>query len=287
MNLPGSGAKEQAAAYVRDHLDEAIEKYIRANTSGGTLAISSDAARELLPGYATPAERTQNNFLLGEASSELADAVWQRAMSQGPTQERYIVEFLTGSPGSGKTRSLASKEDTELALITEGMMDHFNKSVARIQQAIDANFVPTLRLVYAIDPRTTLRRAVARAMEFGRPVRISQMSRLYVEIPKTVDRIAQHFGDKLGINVFDNSVDGRIPTVSTIETALQATGRYTEVVAREAVLDELNELRNDRKISPDLYRKFHGDPDPPHTPASGRGGGGPSPAGDGGPGGKD
>jgi len=263
-------AAKQADAYLREHLNEAVEKYLKENTSGGTLAVSSDAARELLPGYATPAERTANNFALGPASSRLADAVWQRAMQDGPTAERYIITFLTGSPGSGKTSSLLDGgQHTPVALISEGMMDHFGKSAARIQQAIDAGFVPTLRLVYAIDPRTTLRRAVSRAMKYGRPVAISQMSRLYVEIPKTVVLLTQHFGDKLGVRVFDNSADGRAPKDSTLETAVRATGEYTEATAKEAMLHELEGLRNTGKISTELYRQFNRKPSPPDTPASG------------------
>lgn len=278
-------AAKQADAYLREHLNEAVEKYLKENTSGGTLAVSSDAARELLPGYATPAERTANNFALGPASSRLADAVWQRAMQDGPTAERYIVEFLTGSPGSGKTRSvISSKEETRAAaIISEGMMDHFGKSETRIQQAIEAGFVPTLRLVYVSDPKVTARRAVARAMEHGRPVAISQMSRLYVEIPRTVAKLEKHFGDRLGVSAFDNSVDGKLPRQTSTATALRATGKYTVSTAEEAMLDELDKLRNDGRISPELYSKFTGTSGPSDTARGGKGDGTPGATHDGRP----
>jgi len=149
------------------------------------------------------------------------------------------------------------------------MMDNFEKSAIRIQQAIDAGFVATLRLVYADDPRTTLRRTVARAMEFGRPVAISQMSRLYVEIPKTVARLQKHFGIDLGLTVFDNSRNGFMPEQTTVEAAMDATGEYTVTTAKEAMLDELDKLRNDGKISPEVYEQFRGDHRPPRSPASG------------------
>jgi hypothetical protein len=250
---------EIANAYLDEHLAEVIAKYRALNTSGGTLAVSSDAARELLPGYATPAERTANTFALGPASSRLADAVWQEAMREGPTEERYAVEFLTGSPGSGKTRSvIGQQEETPFAVITEGMMDDFDRSAARIQQALDQGFVATLRLVYVDDPRTTIRRAVARAMEFGRPVPIAQMSHLYVTIPKTIALLYAYFGDELGVSVFENSRDGSFPLRTSLETALRITGAYTFDTAREAMLYELDRLRDDGKVSQQVYAKFLG-----------------------------
>lgn len=79
---------QAADKYLDEHLDEAVDKYRQKNTSGGTLAVSSDAARELLPGYSTRAERTANNFALGPASSRLAAEVWRRAIEAGPAPKR-------------------------------------------------------------------------------------------------------------------------------------------------------------------------------------------------------
>jgi len=110
---------ELADGFLRENLDLAVAAYLARNRRGGALAISSDAARELLPGYSDPAERLQNNFALGPASSKLAEAVWQLAIREGPTHERYVVEFLTGSPGPGKTSScIESAEETPLAIIS-------------------------------------------------------------------------------------------------------------------------------------------------------------------------
>jgi hypothetical protein len=203
---------ELADEFLQENLDLAVSTYLTRNRRGGTPAISSDAARELLPGYSNHAERLRNNFALGPASSKLADAVWQLAMTSGPTPERYVVEFLTGSPGSGKTSSyIDSTEKTPLAIISESMMDNFERSAIRINQAIEAGLVAALRLVYADDPAITLRRAVARTMAFGRPVAISQMSRLYVEIPKTVAQLQRKFGDNLGVMAFDIRATARCP----------------------------------------------------------------------------
>jgi hypothetical protein len=180
-------------------------------------------------------------------------------MREGPTEDRYGLEFLTGSPGSGKTSSIIDGfENSPLAVVTEGMMDDFERSRVRVQQAIGAGFYVTVRLVYANDPRTTLRRAVTRAMKFGRPVPIAQMSWLYVEIPKTISRLKAHFGDIAGLVVADNSVDGQLPLRSTMKRALRETGEYTVVAAREAMLDELTKLRDDGRVSSDLFDKFSG-----------------------------
>lgn len=84
------------------------------------------------------------------------------------------------------------------------------------------------------------------------------MARLYVEVPKTVAKIAQHFGDALGIAVFDNSVDGRLPEDSTIQDALKAAGAYTIAEAEEAMQDELDKLRDAGEVSPSIYDKFRG-----------------------------
>lgn len=252
--------KTKADDHLKD-IDKAASNYIEKNTSGGTLTVSSDAAREMLPGYGTPAERTQNTLVLGPASSKLADAAWEKAIEEGPTDAKPGVEFLTGSPGSGKSSSVIDNDlaDSKFKVVSEGMMDNYDRSAARIQQAIDAGFIPSLRLIYAIDPKTTLRRAVARAMEHGRPVTVKLMSRLYVEIPKTVERLAEHFGDKLGVQVFDNSRDGRGAKRSDIASAVAATGEYTVDTAREAMLDELAKLSSEGKVTPDLFRKFQGD----------------------------
>jgi 4-amino-4-deoxy-L-arabinose transferase-like glycosyltransferase len=250
---PQDSVVAAADAYLRDHLDEAIAEYRRCNTSGGTLAISSDAARELLPGYSNPEERTANSFALSPASSRLAEAIWRDTN----LDERYVAIFLTGSPGSGKTSSfIASGEDTPTAIISEGMMDKLAFSIRRIQNALDAGFVPSVRLVYVDDPRTTLRRAVLRAMRFGRPVAAAHMGRLYVDIPNTVAKLADHFGSSLGVIVFDNSVDERLPVQTTLAEALRATQAYTIATATEAMLHELDKLRNDGTLHDQLFRQF-------------------------------
>jgi len=253
------GVARTAEKYLDEHLGEALDKYRQQNTSGGTLAVSSDAARELLPGYATPAERTANNSALGPASSRLAAEVWRRAIEAGPTPERFIASFLTGSIGSGKTSSfLDHADDSPIALISEGMMDDFGMSVQRIERAIEKGFTPTLSLVFADEPRTTLRRAVRRAMQFGRPAPIEQMAKLYVAVPGTVAKIAEHFGGALGIAVFENSIDGKLPKNSTLQNAVKATGAYTIEKAKEAMQDELDKLRNAGEVSHEVYLKFRG-----------------------------
>jgi len=76
-------ARELAEAYLAN-LDRAVAEYRLRNTASGTLIVSSDAARELLPGYSNPAERLRNNYSLGAASSKLAAAVWEDAIARGP-----------------------------------------------------------------------------------------------------------------------------------------------------------------------------------------------------------
>jgi hypothetical protein len=90
--LRGEGARgsvvEAADDYLREHLEEAIAEYRRLNTTGGTLGISSDAARELLPGYGTPAERTaKSNARHGGSSGE--DQPWRAGA-------RAVSWFLLG-----------------------------------------------------------------------------------------------------------------------------------------------------------------------------------------------
>ena len=270
---PETGSVAAATdAYLRDHLPEAVAEYIRRNTRAGRLAISSDAARELLPGYSTRDERANNSYALSPASGRIAEEVWAHLRVVGPSAERYVATFLTGSPGSGKTSSvLEVQEESRVAIISEGMMDHFDMSVARIQGAIDAGFVSTLRLVFVDDPRVTIRRAVARAMEFGRPVSVRHMARLYVDIPRNVLRLSEYFGSDLGLAVFDNSVDGRNPLWSSIEDALEITGAYTVDEAQEAMLDELDTLLDLGKVTRELYEQFGRPPGTP-SPADAAGG---------------
>jgi len=244
-----------AEAYLAD-LDRTISEYRLRNTRGGTLVVSSDAARELLPAYSYPAERLRNNYALGPPSSRLAAAVWDDAIMKGPDPSRPGLEFLTGCPGSGKTQSLVGLEELPYGIVSEAMMDNFHLSAARIQQALTARFKPVLRLVYTDDPRTNLRRAVLRAMEFGRPVRITQMARLYLQIPKTVAELAAHFNRQIGLFVVQNSQDGRPARKSTLEEALTLTGAYTVFAATEAMTHELEELCRVGKATPEVARAF-------------------------------
>ena len=260
-----------ADAYLRDHLPEAIAEYRRRNTYGGTLSISSDAARELLPSYSTPTERMANTLSLSPASSVLAQEIWDRTLRARSNPARYVVEFLTGSPGSGKTSSFIEVEaGSPIAIIREGMMDHFALSAANIQQAIDAGFVPVLQLVFVSDPRITIRRAVARAMEHGRTVPVSQMARLYLEIPANVERLRQHFGDQLGMKVYNNSFDGRPPTPSSISEALSELREYTIATVEEAMRDELEAIHSAGRASDAVYRGFAGASATTHATAGSR-----------------
>jgi hypothetical protein len=61
---------------------------------------------------------------------------------------------------------------------------------------------------------------------------------------------------ELGILVFDNSMDGRAPLLATISDALRATGAYTASSATEAMLSELDKLRNNVTVTDDLYQQF-------------------------------
>jgi hypothetical protein len=244
-----------AEDYLAD-LDRAIEEYRLRNTHGGTLIVSSDAARELLPGYSSPVERLRNNYALGPASSRLVAAVWDDAILRGPGPAKPGLEFLTGCPGSGKTQSLAGPEELPYGIVSEAMMDNFQLSAVRIQQAQAAGFKPVLRLVYADDPRTNLRRAVLRAMEFGRPVRIPQMARLYVQIPRTVYDLAAHFNRQVGLFVVQNSEDGLPARKSTLQEALALTGAYTVSAAMEAMTYELEELCRVGEASPEVAHAF-------------------------------
>jgi hypothetical protein len=89
------------------------------------------------------------------------------------------------------------------------------------------------------------------------------MGRAYVEIPKVIQQLKAEFGDKLGLEVRDNSKDGGPSRAATLEEALDKTGKYTADSAKGAINERLEQLRAEGKVSPEIYRQFTRDLDTP------------------------
>jgi hypothetical protein len=186
-----------------------VEQYIKDNTKNGVLNVARDAAAELFPEYVK--DRAGQTTAVSTAAGMISNAAFRTALSEPPVAGKEDVRVLTASPGSGKTSGLSIPGEERVGLDVETIMDDYEGARSKMQAIFDSGRTPVIQWVFVDDPAKTVNRMIYRAAGrdgkpgIGRTVPVDYMAHAYDEVPNTLERLKQEFGDRLKIGVIDNS----------------------------------------------------------------------------------
>jgi hypothetical protein len=205
--------EQQIEAQATQHLmrdpQGAIANYRQANTKNGTTIYNVTAAKDQLPGYQTPQERTENGAALHEPASALADAAYEQHV-QEPSQPGKAgdVVILAGGRAAGKTTTLGDDlgplYDTEIVWDTHARDE--KDITGKIQKAFDNG-----RNVQAIwvnrNPVDAYDGMVERAQRSGRVLPIDNFVDTHIDGPRNFLSLSEKFKNdpRIAFGVIDNS----------------------------------------------------------------------------------
>lgn len=230
-----------------------VAAYIRDNAEHGVVTIAADRAKGMFPEFR--ADPVTGNALVGASAQALTWAVIETALSRPPDPRRRVVEIATGSPASGKTFSQQGAAPQAVGIRLEWITDEAGRDSRLIRQIIASGREPLLAWIYVDDPAKTVNRMIARARRIGRTVPLSEMARMYAEVPLTIARLHEEFGDALPIAAFNNS--GSVGSTQ-LHTQWEDVSRLLDAAMAQGVPmkrmdDELQKLRSDGKVSDAIY----------------------------------
>ena len=164
----------------------------------GPLLISPDDAKELFPAYnRNNRSRAQYADSVHQASGQIIDALWPRALAQPSPQQRNGVLLLGGGVASGKTTALRSNAQVQrliasTALVRESTLAKLERSAAHISQARAAGRPVEVLYVYA-PIEVAVQRLVDRGMQQGRGVAAGAVAASHWRSQQTVLALAERF----------------------------------------------------------------------------------------------
>ncbi|HEV2135640.1 MAG TPA: HNH endonuclease [Terracidiphilus sp.] len=175
----------------------------RPHWPGGVVTISVDAAKLLIPEYLK--DPIRNDRMVTSAAKAISQSELATVLATLPEPGREMVLIAAGSPGSGKTATLAPDGDETVGLKIETNLDDLESARALVLQIIDSGRRPIILWVYVDDPAKTVDRMFKRAVKIGRTDHLDDMAKAYATIPQVISRLGKEFAGRLKIHVADNS----------------------------------------------------------------------------------
>jgi hypothetical protein len=170
---------------------------------GNTLTVCVDAAKLLFPEYVKDPTGVDRDVTA--AAQRVADSVLKTVLASAPEPDREIVLICVGSPGSGKTATLASASDLAVGLKIEETLDDLDRARQLVRDIIASGRKPVILWLYVDDFGKIVERMFRRALKIGRTDQLEHMMAAYKEVPEVLERLRCEFSDCLKIHVVDNS----------------------------------------------------------------------------------
>lgn len=261
-----------AAAAVQDRAAEQFEDtgpaLIDAYREKFGTHVNADQAKELLSGYATPAERTANDLALSRPGRSLARAVFDQVLQEpAPDGKTDAVVFLAGGTGSGKSTAL----DSVLAPLRDQAQMVYDSTFSNREGALrdieKARAAGKQVVVVLVDREIgdAWRGVLTRGAETGRPVTVKTHLRSHVGAQETFDAVRQDPG--IETLVVTNGADG--PALAPVDAWTPRTYNESDVRPQLEALTA-GDLAAGR-ISPELATALRGQARPAAS-AEGMGG---------------
>lgn len=234
-------AEARAIERATTQTDQVLREYAaRPDTFGGRY-VCADSFKELMPGFSQSREsRSTLNGAVHNAAAVLSSEQFRRLIEKGPEPERDTVVFVTGIPGAGKSSTVATAVQGAAAIVFEGQLSRPDPAMQKIEQALDRGFKVEIVAVH-VAPEVALDRTNSRYLDpnNGRGASLAVMADIQGNLPAGLRQINERFGDRVGLEVLDNS-PGQRRTHEGWQTVsfLEKEGNRDEIYARlSAALD--------------------------------------------------
>lgn len=216
------------------------------------ITISADAVKLLIPEYVK--DPTGADRIVTSSAKAISDAALRTVLTLAPEPGREMVLIAVGSPGSGKTATLASLGDPAAALKIEETLDDLENARTLIQRLIDSGRKPVILWIYVDDPAKTVNRMIKRATKIGRTDRLIDMAKAYTNVPKVLTKLHCEFRDCLKIHVADNS--GAKGELKFVEDESRIWTPLEDAIATRVGLAQVDATNRMFRESPDFEVQY-------------------------------
>lgn len=252
--------QEKAIESAQAEPEKYIEAYRQDARSFDGRYVAADLFKETFPEFSASREsRNRYNNPVHNTAAVLSSALFAENLQGNRESGRDVVYFLTGSPGAGKT-SMVLKENAlpaDAHMIFEGQMSTFATSVDKIQQAIDAVFIPHIIVVHARS-ENALDNTLRRFYEEGRGSSVATIAKIQGGLPVSLEQLGAYFGNNLLLDIIDVRDRANPVNLQGFDNinVLKSEGTHEHIQQRlEARVEQYREAG---RINDDAYRQALG-----------------------------
>ncbi|MGH8275167.1 MAG: hypothetical protein ACRETH_00570 [Steroidobacteraceae bacterium] len=252
-------AQESVARAVETDPERFIERYRRLEQSLSARYVSADLFKETFEIYsASNATRHRYNACVHNAAAVLASEYLRRAIST-PEPGRDTVILLTGIPGAGKTSSVleAGELPGHIRAVYEGQLSDPATAIGKVQQVLDGGLKPVVLAVH-VKPEKALENTLQRFCELGRGAGIGVMAVIQGNLPESLQRVHERFGERVALQIIDRRVFHESKVLDGWQhlAVLESEGHHEQIRSRLA--EALEQHRNAGRLELDAYAQALG-----------------------------
>ena len=195
-----------AIEFAKNSTEFILEGYNKHPDTMGGRYICSDTFKELFPCFEAKENRALVNDAIHNSSAVLAATQFEEVLKRDEPNKTKAI-FITGIPGAGKTTSVKNfMTDDKVKLIFEGQLANPAPTIPKIEQCLQKRLDFTIAAVH-IEPEKALDNTFKRFNEYGRGGSIEVMSSIQGNLPDSLKKLKEHFGDKINIIAIDRNSD--------------------------------------------------------------------------------
>ncbi len=244
MLQPVTGTPEESRqlAMVKPALAQWVADYLERYTAGHATMIAADAAKEMLPAFQQ--DPAANDMNVMAAAGAIRDGALNTLLSAPVDRSRDQVLVVVGSPGSGKTTSLALGADRPgIGIRIEAIPEDASKFALMLRKIIASGRRPVVEWVWAGTAKATASRMILRAAGdgqrpgIGRVVQTGYMAKAWCTLPKVLDQVRREMGSRVVWLLADNSGP---PGTEKVTPDIGAWLRRGDAMKETAALAQMN-----------------------------------------------
>jgi 2'-5' RNA ligase len=208
--VTGSTAESDLIRRIGPQLGQWVARYLARNSSGGATMIATDAAKEMIPEFQV--DPTANDLNVMAVASAIRDGALNTLLNSPVDTSRAQVLIVVGSPGSGKTTSLAlGGNRPSVGIRIEAIPDDASKFKLLLSKILESGRKPVVEWVWAGTAKATASRMILRAAGdgerpgIGRVVQTAYMAKAWTTLPKVLEQVRREMGSRVVWLLADNS----------------------------------------------------------------------------------